>query len=49
MNAAQPKESTELNSFFDVPEAYKRGERETLRPFFSGDWWLNINYVEQIK
>ncbi len=31
---------------FAIPDAYKRGDRKLLQPFFSGDWWLNVDYVE---
>ncbi|MBB3047259.1 hypothetical protein FHR99_001495 [Litorivivens lipolytica] len=48
-NAATTKENNEQNSFFAVPESYKRGECDTLRQFYSGDWWLNVNYVEQVR
>lgn len=31
---------------FAVPDAYTRGDRKLLQPFFSGDWWLNVDYLE---
>ncbi|WP_372759096.1 hypothetical protein [Litorivivens sp.] len=54
MKSAANKESTSQSipqattdrHHFAMPDAYQSGDRKMLRAFFSGDWWLNVDYVE---
>ena len=34
------------NKLFDTPEDYTNKQRPLLRDNYSGEWWLNVDYVE---
>ena len=44
-----PRKNGENNSVFDVPQDYIHGRRRRLQEFYTGDWWLNVDYVEEVK
>ncbi len=44
-SAEQPVKQ-DLIIAFEKPAAYLRGELKRLRAFHSGEWWLNVDYLE---
>lgn len=45
--AEQPVKQ-DLATAFEKPVEYIRGELKCLRAFHSGEWWLNVDYVDYI-
>ena len=36
----------DMASLFRTPYEYRDGSRKRLNAFHSGDWWLNVDYVD---
>lgn len=45
----QDKSDNAQGSAFEMPQEYVHGRRRRLKEFHTGDWWLNVDYVEEIK
>lgn len=46
--AAEKPVKQDLATAFEKPVTYIRGELKHLRAFHSGEWWLNVDYVDYI-
>ncbi len=44
---AKPVKQDLVNAF-EKPAEYIKGEFKRLREFHSGEWWLNVDYVDHI-
>lgn len=35
----------DISSEFSAPKEYNDGSRKLIRDSYTGDWWLNVDYV----
>ncbi len=46
--SVQAKVKQDPVTAFEKPAEYIKGERKRLKDFHSGEWWLNVDYVDYV-